>query len=75
METSILGNAEDKYWDIVTMDPKYIRMLERRGWVAEGPADEWGAKRFKLPLRRISFLRKDVERKVPNNGKRFQKAS
>ena len=49
-ETSILGNADSREWDIVTCDPKYIRAFERKGWKAQEPADEWGAKRFKLPL-------------------------
>lgn len=55
METSILGNADSREWDIVTCDPKYIRAFERKGWKAEGPADSWGAKRFKLPLRAIGI--------------------
>ena len=55
METSILGNADSREWDIVTCDPKYIRAFERKGWKAAGPEDEWGAKRFKLPLRAIGI--------------------
>lgn len=54
-ETSILGNADSREWDIVTADPKYIRAFERKGWKAEGPADEFGAKHFKLPLRAIGI--------------------
>jgi hypothetical protein len=64
-ETSILGNADSREWDIVTCDPKYVRGFERKGWKAEGPADEWGAKRFKLPLRAIGIRN---SKKRPRSG-------
>jgi hypothetical protein len=66
METSILGNADSREWDIVTSDPKYIRAFERKGWRAVAPADHWGAKRFKLPLRAIGIRSAKI---VPRSAK------
>lgn len=63
-ETCILGNAESKEWDICSADPKYIRAFERKGWVAVAPADQWGAKRFRLPLRAIA-IRSSQKRSRP----------
>lgn len=65
-ETVIMGNAACQEWDIVSADPRIIRKIERAGWKAEADLDPWGAKRFKIPLPRLSFRRpvsdKDRER-------------
>jgi len=63
-ETSILGNVEDRTWDIVSADPKFIRLMARRGWKSKADPDGWGAVRWIVPLRAIAVRR--VEKRAGN---------
>ncbi len=56
-ETTILGNAVSREWDICTADPKMIRRMERQGYHPDARPNPWGYVSFTIPLNKISILR------------------
>jgi len=67
-ETVIRGNAASHEWEIVTADPKIIRLMARRGYQQDQRENPWGYVSFIIPFDRVKVLRPE-KRKMTEGQK------
>lgn len=58
-ETFIRANAASREWDFWTFDPKYVRLVERKGYKLE--KDYQGGWSCKLPLNAVTVRKLKLE--------------
>lgn len=63
-ETIIRGYCKGKEMELVTADPKYIRLMKKQGYSENDTPNPWGYVSFTFPASRLRILRKE-KRKMP----------